>query len=376
MKKSSILLIILFIIFSCKNDTTITESVSENTQITNQQGDYKKVLFTTKNNYKEDSNQLSTLNLNFDNYNLEFNLLEENTFITTQYQNKLVKELETVDYNFTYDSDFETAEKEISIYHSESFNEGILILPIATEEYEKFSVYNFSKDYFNYLGNLTIENTSEFEKFNKTNNIPFQSQDFTIVNNQGIYSFTKKLSSNVMLTYKLEKETINPNKSLIDKIKSLKSSNNPNKKDLSQFNLIDSKMNDFDNNGINDKIEIFDNKRDFTSDDETTKKCPIIVSMNESKTLFENPNIFRNDSFDKFKKIDCKDGYFTVILFNEVPDSSIYEKYLTFKFDNTTKKFFLTKYTFLDLETNKRIDKTEKNFGKIDFESLDLDNLK
>ena len=95
MRKSISLLIILFIIFSCKNDTTKTESVSENTQNTNQQGDYKKVLFTTKNNYKEDSNQLSTLNLNFDNYNLEFNLLEENTFITTQYQNKLVKELET-----------------------------------------------------------------------------------------------------------------------------------------------------------------------------------------------------------------------------------------------------------------------------------------
>ena len=147
----------------------------------------------------------------------------------------MLKNLKPVDYNFTYDSDFETAEKEISIYHSESFNEGILILPIATEEYERFSVYNFSKDYFNYLGNLTIENTSEFEKFNKTNNIPLQSQDFTIVNNQGIYSFTKKLSSNVILTYKLEKETINSNKSLIDKIKSLKSSNNPNKNDLSKI---------------------------------------------------------------------------------------------------------------------------------------------
>ncbi|MBF6653106.1 hypothetical protein C3B47_09405 [Flavobacterium columnare] len=54
MKKKSIsLLIILFIIFSCKNDTTKTESVSVNTQNTNKQGDYKKVLFTTKNNYKE-----------------------------------------------------------------------------------------------------------------------------------------------------------------------------------------------------------------------------------------------------------------------------------------------------------------------------------
>ncbi|APT22358.1 hypothetical protein B0A78_13305 [Flavobacterium columnare NBRC 100251 = ATCC 23463] len=43
MKKKSIsLLIILFIIFSCKNDTTKTESVSANTQNTNKQGDYKK----------------------------------------------------------------------------------------------------------------------------------------------------------------------------------------------------------------------------------------------------------------------------------------------------------------------------------------------
>lgn len=136
---------------------------------------------------------------------------------------------------------------------------------------------------------------------------------------------------------------------------------------------------DLNKDNIQDKIVVYKNNKEFVSDDDTTKESPVSVFFgigNNKFEKFENPKIFGNDSNDFFKNLVVKDIFFTVELYNEVPNKYVINKYITFKYDIDSKKIILFKYgQNLFGDKNETLLYTSKDFGKIYFEQYDSNTI-
>ena len=146
-----------------------------------------------------------------------------------------------------------------------------------------------------------------------------------------------------------------------------------------KFSIIKQIKCDLNQDGIEDKIIVYKNNKEFDSDDDSTKQSPIVVFLgvgNNKFKKFENPNIFSNDSNDFFENLIIKDNFFTVELNNEVPDQYIIDKHITFKYNKLTESIVLIKYVQnLSGDKNETIIYTSENFGKIDFEQYNSNTI-
>ena len=147
------------------------------------------------------------------------------------------------------------------------------------------------------------------------------------------------------------------------------------KSDDDNYELIyDNIKNDFNADGINDKLYVLKNKLEFASDDEDSKKSKIILylSNNNSFDKLVNSKIFPNDSNDQFETIDIKNNYFTIKLFNDIHNVYYIEKYITF----TCRKnqIILSKFSKIINEEEIHIDVSK--FETISFEKYDSNDEK
>lgn len=136
---------------------------------------------------------------------------------------------------------------------------------------------------------------------------------------------------------------------------------------------------DLNNDKYEDKILVFKNIKEFKSDDESTKKSPIIILLadgNNKYKKFENQNIFSNNSNDFLNDIIINDIYFIVKLYNEVPNEFVVDKLITFKYNAKTKNIDLFKYE--EIYTGNSPEKlmyTSKDFGIINFEEFNSSTI-
>ncbi|WP_445711456.1 hypothetical protein [Flavobacterium sp.] len=209
------------------------------------------------------------------------------------------------------------------------------------------------------------------------------------------YSLDKFISLSIIndaIEYRFDKKNISkystiPKDAIIDEeyiylTKEIKSKNVEVKNELDAFlieikndtkyTLVFNKSHDINLDGIDDRFFVQKNNLEFTSDKEETKLSKIIlfISSGDSYIKMSNTTIFPNDSNDQFETIDFKKNYFTIKLFNEVPDQYFIEKYITFKLsDNLIKLNKFSKIT-----NDKQTDVNILNTEEILFESYNSNN--
>ena len=148
-----------------------------------------------------------------------------------------------------------------------------------------------------------------------------------------------------------------------------------------KYFLLDEKECDLNNDGFTDKIIVMANNDDIDSQNSEAKIAPILILLNEQNKeykILSNENIYPNNFGDAFRKLVVKDYFFTVELSNEVPNNYITEKYITFRFDEKTKKIVLFKYgQNIDWNNGKKdnILCSEKHFGKILFQEYNSNHI-
>lgn len=149
-----------------------------------------------------------------------------------------------------------------------------------------------------------------------------------------------------------------------------------------KYFVIEEKSYDLNNDSFIDKIIILGNKEDINPQDPDTRIAPIIILLNESNKNFKilkNENIYPNNYGDAFKKLAVKNQFFTIELYNEIPNESTTYKYITFKYDEKTNEIVLSKYgENIDWNDGKK-DNTlcsDKNFGKILFQDFNSNDIR
>lgn len=149
-----------------------------------------------------------------------------------------------------------------------------------------------------------------------------------------------------------------------------------------KYFIVEEKSYDLNNDSFMDKIIILGNKEDINPQDPDTRIAPIIVLLNERNKnykIFKNENIYPNNYGDAFKKLAVKNHFFTVELYNEIPNESSTYKYITFKYDEKTNEIVLSKYgENIDWNDGKK-DNTlcsDKNFGKISFQDFNSNDIR
>jgi len=225
--------------------------------------------------------------------------------------------------------------------------------------------------YENYSGNKIIG----FKTNNKFIEIPrFKNPWYLIFYKEGNYQTLDLI--NIRKEYPRffnEKEYINSSnlnsKKIIDSIAENK------------YFLLDEKECDLNSDGLTDKIIVMANNNDIDSQNSETKIAPILILLNEQNNKYKilsNENIYPNNFGDSFSKLVIKNQFFTIELSNEVPNNYITEKYITFRFDEKTKKIVLFKYgQNIDWNTGKKdnILCSEKNFGKVLFQEYNSNRI-
>lgn len=148
-----------------------------------------------------------------------------------------------------------------------------------------------------------------------------------------------------------------------------------------QYSVLEEKDCDLNNDHLTDKIVVLANNRDLDPQDPDTKIAPVLILLNDQNKKYgvlKNENIYPNSFGDSFRKLVVKDRFFTVELFNEVPDDYTSEKYITFKFSEPSKEIVLSKYGENTVWSEGKKTNTlcsDKNFGKIllqDYRSDDI----
>jgi hypothetical protein len=145
------------------------------------------------------------------------------------------------------------------------------------------------------------------------------------------------------------------------------------------FSIAEKQNCDLNKDNLEDIILVFKNNKEYKSDDDQTKIAPIIILINNGKQSylnFENRNIYPNDFNDFYSKLTIKDNFFTVELFNEVPNEYTVEKYISFKYDN--QSIILDKYSEIINYSENKIDKknySQREFGIINFQDFNSNTI-
>lgn len=149
-----------------------------------------------------------------------------------------------------------------------------------------------------------------------------------------------------------------------------------------QYSVVVEKDGDLNNDHFTDKIVVLANNRDPDPQDPDTKIAPVLILLNDQNKKYDvlkNEKIYPNSFGDSFRKLVVKDRFFTVELFNEVPDEYTSEKYITFRFSEPSKEIILSKYGENTVWSDGRKTNTlcsDKNFGKILFRDYSSDDIR
>ncbi|GAA4153560.1 hypothetical protein GCM10022217_09450 [Chryseobacterium ginsenosidimutans] len=157
---------------------------------------------------------------------------------------------------------------------------------------------------------------------------------------------------------KLKNENCNNSKRIIDSIAGNK------------YFLVEEKDCDLNNDKFIDKIVVLGNNNDIDPQDPETRIAPILILLNKQNKKYKiltNENIYPNNFGDAFKRLVIKNQFFTIELSNEVPDSYISNKYITFKYN--TENIVLHGYSEI-------IDWSDGKTDKVNYKSKNLELIK
>lgn len=149
-----------------------------------------------------------------------------------------------------------------------------------------------------------------------------------------------------------------------------------------QYSVVEEKDGDLNNDHFTDKIVVLAINRDPDPQDPDTQIAPVLILLNDQNKKYDvlkNEKIYPNSFGDSFRKLVVKDRFFTIELFNEVPDEYTSEKYITFKFSEPSKEIVLSKYGENTVWNDGKKTSTlcsDKNFGKILFRDYSSDDLR
>ena len=358
--KILVLLSVIFSVLSCqgKDNSVATTAmvVSEKAQ------DYKEIKFGVKADYNLDSKNY--LEIAFSDFVFKIQFVDDRAYLKADYKNKNIKDFQQVIYNFTYDSDYYLAQKNIRIVYNGK--DGYLFLPGYTEEYSNFTVYRFSQNSFGFDRALVLKdnNCKDGEILVQgKNDVNFfignkkYGQKCAYVNEQP-YPISKDHQSKDLLKLKNTVE----NKTDSDL--------------LSEFSA------DLNKDGKSDKIQIFKNENGKDDFEKLHFALPIKILLSDNKGSFtEKKNtklIFSNNgncTSEGFSDVVTKNSYFTVELQSCYDYNVVVSAFITFKADQN--EIWLHKYgeEYFDKSNHDRKIPakvwTQKDFGKIKFENVD-----
>lgn len=138
------------------------------------------------------------------------------------------------------------------------------------------------------------------------------------------------------------------------------------------YQVVAEKTADLNSDGVEDIILVLKTKKEFSSDDDSSKKSQIIAFLSDKGTYkkYVNNTIFPNNSNDQFDKLDFKSpNSFTVKLFNEIPNQYFIEKELTFRCEK--ENLVLDDYLIVKGENSKKMKLLKTK--NIPFEKVNLD---
>jgi hypothetical protein len=169
----------------------------------------------------------------------------------------------------------------------------------------------------------------------RTNSDKFSLDEFikiTLVKDSILYKFKKSLISSYS-NIPSEGKTINGNFILSKSISS--NSVNPSNENLlktGEFQILFKRSCDLNQDEIIDSIIVMKRENDSKANNysQTTGKIVVKLSNGSGYRTFENSNIFPNQTGDHFTTIDIKSNFFTIRLYNEIPDQFVVEKFITF----------------------------------------------
>lgn len=155
----------------------------------------------------------------------------------------------------------------------------------------------------------------------------------------------------------------------------------------SNYQLIQKKQCDLNNDGFKDIILVFQPLKAFTQKDKITLDSPVYVLINNGKNEFhvdKNKNIIYtfmpNTPAEGFRDVVIKDNFFTIEQ-QEGGGKYFIDSYTTFKYDKPSKSIILSKYSKSYTDRNDP-DKlvpddiyTSKNFKTITFEEYNAQNI-
>lgn len=113
--------------------------------------EYSEVTFNLKSDYESAHPYLK---VSTENRQFFLQFVEDRTYARFYDHQKLVKNWQPVIYNFNYNSSFKDAEKQIRIITGKQ--DGYLLLPEYSEEFDSFSVYFFSQSSFNFIQSIEL----------------------------------------------------------------------------------------------------------------------------------------------------------------------------------------------------------------------------
>lgn len=358
--KILVLLSVIFSVLSCqgKDNSVATTAmvVSEKAQ------DYKEIKFGVKADYNLGSKNY--LEISFGDFVFKIQFVDDRAYLKADYKNKNIKDFQQVIYNFTYDSDYDFAQKNIRILYNGK--DGYLFLPGYTEEYPNFTVYSFSQNSFGFDRALVLKdhNCKDGEILAESKN----ADRFFIEN---------KSSGKRCSFIDEEPYPVSKTHQAADLLK-LKSTvgNKTNSDFLSEFSA------DLNKDGKPDKIQIFKNENGKDDFEKLHFELPIKLLLSDNKGSFtEKKNtklIFSNNgncTSEGFSNVVTKDSYFTVELQFCYDYNVLVSAFITFKVDQN--EIWLHKYgeEYFDKSNHdKKIPAkvwTQKDFGKIKFENVD-----
>lgn len=353
-----ILMLVFSISYSCKDSQqkTITpdQASTEDPKIFNETG------FNIIS-HAESPNTYLKIHINDLSFHLKF--VEDNAYLQYLVRKQPINKWQQVIYNFTYNTDFENAKKNIKILMNNT--EGFLLLPGYTEQYPTYSVYKFTNNSFSYYKTIVLETDETLGNFKiaaiKEKDITFYAQK----------SSGKKIKFSYTEPYPI------PDKNL---------SGDMNLKNESYDNTIIEKpikniTADLNGDGVNDVLTVFKNNFGATDFEQSHFSLPIEISLslnNRNNKIFRNENLVfssqSNCTSEGFSDMVVKNNYFTIESQTCYDYSILVSSFTTFKI--VGGEIFLHKYgeTYFDKSNHEKIIppliKTENDFGKVPFEKV------
>ena len=363
MKKLKILAAILFVIifFNCKKDNP-NVSIEEQNNNKNSERLTDTLQYDIVKNLKVDESETvfetGKFRFTYNSENGSFDLFENNLKLK----------------NINFDNrDYDGPGFLITLFESKiNINKKIFIIEatadIGTEWYYSIILENrrVIKSFF------IDEPKSNSDNYNIDKFINISS-----INDSFIFRFDKNLilkNSKIPSDFKSDSKYIYLNTSIKNSPTDINNNPNDYKKNVEKagfYRFILEKKMDLNLDGFEDNVLVFKNNKEFSSDDEESKKSPIVIFLNKGNGMyqkFENSTIYSNDSNDFFGQIVVKDNFITIEINNEVPNEYVIDKFITFKYDKVINEPILFKYGE-NISGNKNEKKlfTNKNFGLIKF---------